>query len=102
MRTLVSKSPDEALKFFDDRKRRADIDEDEVEAIEYGSAIALQQQGHYNDARKSLESLLAYNPHLAYELQIADLDLESGNDEAAVDRLDRLYKDFPGNHAIVM
>lgn len=102
LRTLVSKTPAEALKYFEDRKRRADIDEDEVEAIEYGSAIALQQQGDYSEACKSLESLLAHNPHLAYELQLADLDLESGNDQAAIERLDRLYSNFPGNHAIVM
>ena len=102
LRALVSNTPAEALKYFDDRKRRADVAEGEVEAIEYGSAIALQRQGKYQAARKSLESLLAHSPHLAYELQIADLDLESGDDEAAIRGLDRLYHNFPGNHAIVM
>ena len=102
LRTLVSDSPAVALKYFDDRRRRADIDEDAVEAVEYGSAIALQQQGKYDEARKSLESLLAHNPHLTYELQLADLDFESGDKQAALERLDRLYNNFPGNHAIVM
>jgi predicted Zn-dependent protease len=102
LRALISNTPAEALKYFDDRKRRADVAEGEVEAIEYGSAISLQQQGKYQAAHKSLESLLAHSPHLAYELQIADLDLESGDDEAAIRRLDRLYNNFPGNHAIVM
>lgn len=102
LRALVSKTPAEALKYFDDRKRRADVGEGEVEAIEYGSAIVLQQQGKYEAARKSLESLLAHSPHLTYELQMADLDLESGDDDAAIKRLDRLYSNFPGNHAIVM
>lgn len=102
LRALVADTPDEALVYFADRKRRADIDENEVEAIEYGTAIALQQQAKYDEARKSLESLLAYRPHLAYELQLADLDRQSGNVAAALERLDALYSNFPGNHAIVM
>lgn len=102
LRALITDTPTESLKYFDDRKRRADIDEDEVEAIEYGKAIAMQQQGRFTEARKILESLEAHRPHLAYKLQIADLDLESGHIQAALDRLDGLYNSFPGNHAIVM
>lgn len=102
LRALVSDSPEEALIYYADRTRRADINEDQVEAIEYGRAIALQQQANYDEARKILESLLAYQPHLAFELQLADLDRESGNVTAALVRLDALYSNFPGNHAIVM
>jgi predicted Zn-dependent protease len=36
------------------------------------------------------------------ELQLADLDLDSGHDAAAIDRLAGLYHAFPGNHAISM
>ena len=68
LRALVSGKPAESLKYFDDRKRRADVDEEEVEAIEYGSSIALQQQGKFEAARKSLENLLAHDPHLTFEL----------------------------------
>jgi predicted Zn-dependent protease len=39
---------------------------------------------------------------VAYELQLSDLDLESGKDDAALDRLGGLYHSFPGNHAISM
>lgn len=102
LRTLISKTPAEALKYFDDRRRRADIRESEVEAIEYGSAIAMQQQGRYDEARKSLESLMAHGDHLAYDLQMADLDVDSGRVEDAISRLDDLYSIFPGNNAIVM
>lgn len=102
LRALIADSPGEALKYFDDRRQRADIDEDEAQAIEYGTAIALQQQGKYEQARKILESLNALNSHLAFELQIADLDLESGHSDAALERLGTLYDNSPGNHAIVM
>lgn len=102
LRALIADSPGEALKYFDDRKRRADIDEDEVQAIEYGSAIAKQEQGKHAEARKILENLNAHYPHLAFELQLADLDLQSGEVTASIERLDRLYNNFPGNHAIVM
>lgn len=102
LRALVSDTPEEALLFYKDRKLRADVDEEEIEAIEYGTAIALQKQAKYEKARKSLESLLAFRPHLAYELQLADLDRESGNVTAALERLDVLHSNFPGNHAIVM
>jgi predicted Zn-dependent protease len=102
LRTLVSESPVDALLYFEDRKQRADIDEDELQAIDYGTAMALQQQGKYEESRKMLDGLMALQPHLAYELQLADLDLVSGHDEAAIERLERLYSNFPGNHAIVM
>jgi predicted Zn-dependent protease len=102
LRAMVSDSPGDALKYFNDRRRRADIDEDEVQAIEYGTAIVYQQQGKYDEARKILESLMVHQTHLAFELQIADLDLKSGHTAAALERLDRLYNNFPGNHAIVM
>ncbi|MDX1555729.1 MAG: M48 family metalloprotease, partial [Xanthomonadales bacterium] len=102
LRALVTDAPGKTLKFFDDRRRRADISEEEAEAIEYGSAIALQQKGDYAEARKILDSLLAHRNHLAYELQLADLDLASNDENAAIERLDNLYNAFPGNHAIVM
>ncbi len=102
LRSLVSDTPEEALIYFDDRKRSADIDQDQIEAIEYGRAIALQDQAHYEEAGKILESLQAFRPHLAFELQLADLDRQSGDVTAALERLDVLYNNFPGNHAIVM
>jgi predicted Zn-dependent protease len=39
---------------------------------------------------------------MAYELQLADLDLDSDNGNSALDRLGGLYHSFPGNHAISM
>lgn len=102
LRALVEERPQTAREYFDDRKKRADIEESEVEAIEYGIAIALQRQGNYAEARKILANLMAHRPHLTYDLQMADLDLEAGDDGAAIERYANLYHNFPGNHAIAM
>ena len=100
LRALSEKSPDTALKWFDNRMDRADVSQAETDAVFYGRAIALQRKGEFGEARKLLESLLDRDRHLAYELQLADLDLDSGNAEAAIGKLAALYQDFPGNHSI--
>jgi len=100
LRALTEKSPDIALEWFDHRMDRADVGQAESDALFYGRAIALQRKGEYGEARKLLQNLLDRDQHVAYELQLADLDLESGHDAAAIDRLAGLYHAFPGNHAI--
>ncbi len=102
LRAQVEEYPDAALKWFDHRLQRADISQAESDAIYYGRAIALQRKGKYTEARKLLESLIARGQHVAYELQLADLDLDSDNGNSALDRLGGLYHSFPGNHAISM
>jgi len=102
LRSMTSKTPDEAIEWFDHRMDRADISQAESDAIFYGKAIALQKKGDFAEARKFLRSLLDREYHIAYELQLADLDLESGNDNQAIDKLAGLYNSFPGNHAISM
>lgn len=100
LRALSEKSPETALKWFDHRMDRADISPAENDALFYGSAIARQKKGEYDEARKLLQNLLDREQRVIYELQLADLDLESGNEAAAIDRLAGLYHAFPGNHAI--
>jgi predicted Zn-dependent protease len=100
LRAMSEDSPDTALKWFDHREDRADISQGENDALFYGRAIALQRKGEYDEARSLLKSLMDRDQHLAYELQLADLDLDSGHDEAAINRLAGLYHNFPGNHAI--
>jgi predicted Zn-dependent protease len=102
LRALTEKIPDTALKWFDDRMDRADVGQAETDALFYGKAIALQRKGEYDEARKLLQNLLDRDRHLAYELQLADLDLDAGEEAAAIDRLADLYQTFPGNHAISM
>lgn len=49
-----------------------------------------------------LLNLMDRGKHLAFEIQLADLDLASGHTAAALDRLAGLYHSFPGNKAISM
>lgn len=102
LRAMTAKTADEALDWFNHRLERADVNPAESDAIFYGSAIAHQRKGEYSEARKLLQSLLDRDPHVAYELQMAELDLESGKDGHAIDVLAGLYHNFPGNHAISM
>jgi len=100
LRAMTARSPDEALEWFDDRADQPEVGQAESDALFYGRAIALQRKGEYAAARDLLQSLLDRDHHLAYELQLAELDLDSNHDDAAVDRLAGLYHSFPGNHAI--
>jgi predicted Zn-dependent protease len=102
LRAMTAKTPDEALAWFDHRMDRTDISQAESDALFYGKAIALQKKGEFEEARKLLQSLIDREHHIAYELQLADLDLESGRDNQAIDHLASLYNKFPGNHAISM
>ncbi|MSQ98414.1 MAG: M48 family peptidase [Xanthomonadales bacterium] len=100
IRALAEAHPEKALEYFRFRSERADITETQQEALDYGIAIALQRKGEFGESREILNSLMSRAPHLAFELQIAALDLESGKISAAVERLAGLYQSFPGNHAI--
>lgn len=100
LRAMVTSSPDDALAWFDHRMNRADISQAETDGLYYGRAIALQHKGDYAEARKLLNSLIDRGHHIAFELQLAELDLDSGADGKAIDRLAGLYHSFPGNHAI--
>jgi predicted Zn-dependent protease len=102
LRAMTAKSPDEALDWFEHRMDRADISQTESDAIFYGRAIALQKKGEFEEARKLLQSLIDRDYHIAYDLQVADLDLDSGDGHRAIDQLAGLYNSFPGNHAISM
>lgn len=102
LRALVEPYPNKALEHFEFLKQRADLNEAQGDALDYGIAICLQKKGDYQKARKILNNLMDRDQHLAYEIQLADLDLASGHISAALDRLAGLYHNFPGNHAISM
>ncbi len=102
LRAMTAKKQDEALEWFNHRLDRADTSQAESDAIFYGKAIIFQKKGEFEEARKLLQSLIDREHHIAYELQLADLDLESGRDNQAIDHLAGLYNKFPGNHAISM
>jgi predicted Zn-dependent protease len=100
LRAMTADSPDKALEWFKHRLDRADVGQAESDALFYGSAIAHQKKGEYEEARKLLQSLIDREPHIAYELQMAELELDAGRDNQAIDMLAGLYSTFPGNHAI--
>jgi predicted Zn-dependent protease len=102
LRAMTEDDPDVALDWFNHRLKRADVGQAESDALFYGSAIAYQNKGDYEEARKLLQNLIDREPHVAYELQLAELDLEAGRDNQAIDRLAGLYNTFTGNHAISM
>jgi len=102
LRALVENDPAKALEHFEFVRQRADMNEARGDALDYGTAIALQRQGKYQEARRILLNLMERDKHLAYEIQLADLDMASGHTSAALDRLAGLYHSFPGNNAISM
>ena len=102
VRALGEEYPDTALDYFRYQSERADITQAQQDALDYGSAIALQRKGEYAEARILLGSLMDRNQHLAYELQLADVDLASGQVDLALERLAGLYRAFAGNYAISM
>jgi predicted Zn-dependent protease len=102
LRVMTADTPDEALEWFKNRLDRADVGQTESDALFYGSAIAYQKKGDYDEAGKLLKSLMDRDPHIMYELQLAELDLDAGKDNQAIDLLAGLYGSFPGNHAISM
>jgi predicted Zn-dependent protease len=100
VRAMVEEQPETALAWFRDRAIDDELSPAERDALDYGIAIALQRKGDFAEARETLNGLLAKHQSLAYEIQIADLDLDSGYIDAAIERLEGMYHNFPGNHAI--
>ncbi|MEJ8568434.1 beta-barrel assembly-enhancing protease [Elongatibacter sediminis] len=100
LRAQVEDYPETVLKYFRHEKSLPERSPAQRSAMDYGIAIALQRKGEYEEARRVLESLMAEGDHLAYQIQLADLDLQTGRVDQAIDRLADLYRGFPGNHAI--
>jgi predicted Zn-dependent protease len=94
--------PDTALKYFRFQQQEEDLTEAQKDALNYGIAISLQRKGDYDEARRILAGLMDGKQRLAYEVQLASLDLDSGHVDDALQRLSGQYQNFPGNHAIAM
>lgn len=102
LRALLEDQAGDAVAWFRERIRNTS-DEHRLKAEQYGLAIALQRLRRFGEARELLDSLLDDDPgRLAYQLQVAALDLESGAEEAALERLAELNHSFPGNQAIAL
>jgi len=102
LRATGENYPDTALKYFRFEQEKDDLSEARRAALDYGIAICLQRKGSYVEAREMLARLMDGKQHLAYEVQLASLDIDSGHVDDALQRLSNLYQNFPGNHAIAM
>ena len=69
----------------------------------YGLAIARQRNAEYDKAGAILSDLLEKEPfRLPFQLQVANLHLNRGQHEQAINALSDLYHSFPGNKAIAL
>lgn len=69
----------------------------------YGLAIARQKNAEYDKAEAILSGLLEKEPStLAFQLQMANLQLKMDQQDQAIDGLANLYHSFPGNQAIAL
>ncbi|KAA9129843.1 M48 family metallopeptidase [Marinihelvus fidelis] len=102
LRAMFEPRPADAEAWF---RNRLEFTHDEIraDALRYGLAIALQKRREFDEARELLDELLKRHPgRLPFELQMAALDADTGDDAAATERLASLWALFPGNHAIAM
>ncbi len=102
LRALLEKDPGKSIKYFETK-----LDKEQTEAqqngLRYGLAIAFQKNAQYEKAETILSDLLEKEPsRLAFQLQMADLNLKRGRQEQAIDTLQALYHNFPGNKAIAI
>jgi predicted Zn-dependent protease len=73
------------------------------EAHEYGSALALMENGQYAEAEKVIEALLQKNPgQVEYILASADIASKSGKHERVLKLLDTYYSLMPENYPLAI
>jgi predicted Zn-dependent protease len=102
LRALLEKDPNKAIKHFKTELEKPLTDARKNGNL-YGLAIARQRNAEYDKAGAILSDLLEKEPsRLAFQLQMADLHLKSGQHEQAISALSDLYQSFPGNKAIAL
>lgn len=102
VRALLADKPVETVTYFRDQLTKGP-DKDRRIGLQYGLAIALQRHMEFEEANAILGQLLESHPNnLSFQLQLTDLQIEQGHDEAALETLGGLYHNFPGNHAIAL
>lgn len=102
IRALLEDKPGDAVAWF-----RNELDKpvaaSRSRSLRYGLAIALQRQREFAEAEQLMQELLAHEPsRLAYQLQFAALQMDTGRQDEALETLHDLNRAFPGNHAIAM
>jgi len=100
LRALLEDDPKETIKHFSAELKK-DLTTARTNGNLYGLAIARQRNAEYDKAEVILSELLEEDPsRLAFQLQMANLNLKRGRNEQAIESLAELYLTFPGNRAI--
>ena len=102
LRALLEGDPRKAIKHFETELKKTLTDARKNGNL-YGLAIARQKNAEYDKAETILSGLLEEEPsRLAFQLQMANLNLKRGRDEQAINSFSDLYHTFPGNQAIAL
>ncbi|MCW8925470.1 MAG: M48 family metalloprotease [Xanthomonadales bacterium] len=100
LRALLERDPNKAIEYFDSELEK-DLDPARRTGNLYGLAMARQRNAEYGKASAILSQLLEQEPNeLAFQLQMAQLHMDTGQNQQAIDALQSLYHVFPGNRAI--
>ena len=102
LRALLEGDPKKTIKHFSTELKK-DLTTARTNGNLYGLAIARQRNAEYDKAEVILSELLEEDPsRLAFQLQMANLNLKRGRNEEAIESLAELYLTFPGNQAIAL
>lgn len=102
LRALLEKDPHKAIAHFETELEK-ELTDARKNGHHYGLAIALQRTAQYDKAEAILSDLLEKeSSRLAFQLQMANLQLARGQQQQAIDALHELYRSFPGNQAIAL
>ncbi len=102
LRALLEKDPNKAINYFETELEKEQTDAKQ-NGLRYGLVIALQKNAEYEQAEAILSDLLEKEPsRLAFQLQMANLNLKRGRQQQAIETLKELYHNFPGNKAIAL
>ncbi len=102
LRALLEDDPKKAIEHFQTELEQPLSEARRIGNL-YGLAIARQKNAEYDKAETLLSDLLEAEPsRLAFQLQMANLQLARGQNEMAINALADLYHTFPGNQAIAL
>jgi predicted Zn-dependent protease len=100
LRALVERDPKETIRHFESELEKP-LSPARRTGNLYGLAMARQRNAEYDQAEAILSELLEQEPdQLAFQLQMAKLHLQKGQSQQAIDSLEALHHNFPGNRAI--
>ncbi len=87
IRVMLSKNPDEAVRYFADNG---------TEAGKYGYALALSRKGESGKARRQLQALIGKRPDvIAYQYALAQVEADAGNLEKALAIYEQNLRIYP-------